>query len=119
MTSAMTARAGPPGLDLHDHDGTTSKCRSASFSNQHGTIQALIEAYGAYQAFRAPGLPQADQPESRVGGQMSRPSTVGSLGPPGDSVARLAHQRRTGQSARRRPFRVRSDARARFGGTCD
>lgn len=43
-------------LDLHDHDGRKSKWRSASFAGQHSTIQAFIEAYGAYQALRAAGL---------------------------------------------------------------
>jgi hypothetical protein len=44
-------------LDLHDHDGRKSKWRSGSFADQHSTIQAFIEAYGAYQALRAAGLP--------------------------------------------------------------
>jgi hypothetical protein len=44
-------------LDLHDHHGRQSKWRSASFASQHGTVQAFIEAYGAYQALRAAGLP--------------------------------------------------------------
>jgi hypothetical protein len=43
-------------LDLHDNDGGKSKWRSASFAGQYGTVQAFIEAYGAYQALRAAGL---------------------------------------------------------------
>jgi hypothetical protein len=43
-------------LDLHYRDGSTSKWRSASFSSQFGTVQSFIEAFGAYQAFRASGL---------------------------------------------------------------
>jgi hypothetical protein len=40
-------------LDLHFHDGTKAKWRSASFNGQHATIQSFIEAYGAYRALRA------------------------------------------------------------------
>jgi len=43
-------------LDLHGRDGSKSKWRSASFADQHGTVQAFLEAFGAYQAFRAAGL---------------------------------------------------------------
>ena len=43
-------------LDLTYHDGRKSKWRSASFAGQYQTIQAFIEAYGAYQAFRGAGL---------------------------------------------------------------
>jgi hypothetical protein len=43
-------------LDLHDHRGKKSKWQSASFADQHDTIQAVMEAYGAYRAFRAYGL---------------------------------------------------------------
>ena len=43
-------------LDLHYRDGRKSKWRSASFGRQFGTVQAFIEAYGAYQALRANGL---------------------------------------------------------------
>ena len=43
-------------LDLTYHDGRKSKWRSASFAGQYQTIQAFIEAYGAYQAFRSAGL---------------------------------------------------------------
>ena len=43
-------------LDLHHHDGRKSKWRSASFADQYQTVQAFIEAYGAYQAFRSGGL---------------------------------------------------------------
>jgi hypothetical protein len=43
-------------LDLHGHDGRKSKWRSASFADRHATIQAFIEAFGAYQALRAAGL---------------------------------------------------------------
>jgi hypothetical protein len=39
-------------LDLHYPDGRKSKWQSASFSGQYQTIQAFIEAYGAYQALR-------------------------------------------------------------------
>ena len=42
-------------LDLTYHDGRKSKWRSASFAGQYQTIQAFIEAYGAYQAFRGAG----------------------------------------------------------------
>ena len=43
-------------LDLYDHAGRKSKWRSASFADRHGTIQAFIEAWGAFQALRAAGL---------------------------------------------------------------
>lgn len=43
-------------LDLHYRDGRKSKWRSASFARQYRTIQAFIEAYGAYRAFRGSGL---------------------------------------------------------------
>src|SRR5204863_9695599 len=43
-------------LDLTYHDGRKSKWRSASFAGQYQTIQAFIEAFGAYQAFRGAGL---------------------------------------------------------------
>ena len=43
-------------LDLYDHAGRKSKWRSASFAGRYATIQAFIEAYGAYQALRAAGL---------------------------------------------------------------
>jgi hypothetical protein len=43
-------------LDLSYHDGRKSKWRSASFAGQYQTIQAFIEAFGAYQAFRDAGL---------------------------------------------------------------
>ena len=43
-------------LDLHYRDGRKSKWRSASFAGQYQTIQAFIEAYGAYQALRSGGL---------------------------------------------------------------
>ena len=43
-------------LDLHHRDGRKSKWRSASFADRYETIQAFIEAYGAYQAFRRSGL---------------------------------------------------------------
>src|SRR5690349_3719933 len=39
-------------LDLHFRDGKKSKWRSDSFAGQYGTIQAFIEAFGAYQALR-------------------------------------------------------------------
>jgi hypothetical protein len=41
-------------LDLQYRDGRKSKWRSASFSGQR-TIQAFIEAFGAYQALRDAG----------------------------------------------------------------
>jgi hypothetical protein len=37
-------------LDLHYRDGRKAKWRSASFARRYQTIQAFIEAYGAYQA---------------------------------------------------------------------
>jgi hypothetical protein len=43
-------------LDVHYRDGRKSKWRSASFADQYQTVQAFIEAYGAYQAFRGDGL---------------------------------------------------------------
>ena len=43
-------------LDLTYHDSRKSKWRSASFASQYQIIQAFIEAYGAYQAFRGVGL---------------------------------------------------------------
>jgi hypothetical protein len=43
-------------LDLRYSDGRKSKWRSASFAGQYETIQAFIEAYGAYQALRSGGL---------------------------------------------------------------
>jgi hypothetical protein len=43
-------------LDLRYRDGRKSKWRSASFAGQYETIQAFIEAYGAYQALRSGGL---------------------------------------------------------------
>ncbi len=43
-------------LDLQYRDGRKSKWRSASFASQYGTVQAFIEAYGAYQALRGGGL---------------------------------------------------------------
>ncbi|HWM97807.1 MAG TPA: hypothetical protein VNO54_12165 [Streptosporangiaceae bacterium] len=43
-------------LDVHHRDGRKSKWRSASFADQYQTVQAFIEAYGAYQAFRSAGL---------------------------------------------------------------
>ena len=42
-------------LDLHYRDGRKSKWRSASFARQYQVIQAFIEAYGAYRAFRSGG----------------------------------------------------------------
>lgn len=36
-------------LDLHYRNGKKSKWRSASFADKYETIQAFIEAYGAYQ----------------------------------------------------------------------
>jgi len=42
-------------LDVRYRDGRKSKWRSASFADQYQTIQAFIEAYGAYQAFRNAG----------------------------------------------------------------
>jgi hypothetical protein len=36
-------------LDLYYRDGTKAKWRSASFAGQYETIQAFIEAWGAYQ----------------------------------------------------------------------
>ena len=44
-------------LDLHDNGGRKAKWRSASFAGQYGTVQSFIEAFGAYQALRASGLP--------------------------------------------------------------
>lgn len=44
-------------LDVHYKDGRKSKWRSASFAGQYGTVQSFIEAFGAYQALRASGLP--------------------------------------------------------------
>ena len=46
-------------LDVHYRDGRKSKWRSASFARQYRVIQAFIEAYGAYRAFRSGGLPPA------------------------------------------------------------
>jgi hypothetical protein len=43
-------------LDVRYRDGRKSKWRSASFADQHQTVQAFIEAYGAHQAFRNAGL---------------------------------------------------------------
>jgi hypothetical protein len=43
-------------LDLRYRDGRKSKWRSASFAGQYGTIQAFIEAYGAYRMLRGGGL---------------------------------------------------------------
>jgi hypothetical protein len=43
-------------LDLHGLDGRKTEWRSASFSDWHATVQAVIEAYGAYTALRAAGL---------------------------------------------------------------
>lgn len=43
-------------LDVRYRDGRKSKWRSASFADQHQTVQAFIEAYGAHQAFRNGGL---------------------------------------------------------------
>ena len=43
-------------LDVHYRDGRKSKWRSASFAGQYQTVQAFIEAYGAYQAYRSNGL---------------------------------------------------------------
>ena len=42
-------------LDVRYRDGRKSKWRSASFADQYQTVQAFIEAYGAYQAFRNAG----------------------------------------------------------------
>lgn len=39
-------------LDLRYRDGRKSKWRSVSFAGEYQTIQAFIEAYGAYQALR-------------------------------------------------------------------
>lgn len=43
-------------LDVIYHDGRKAKWRSVSFAGQYRTIQAFIEAFGAYQAFRNAGL---------------------------------------------------------------
>ncbi len=43
-------------LDVRYRDGRKSKWRSASFAGQYQTVQAFIEAYGAYQAYRSNGL---------------------------------------------------------------
>jgi hypothetical protein len=48
----MGAAAVEVWLDLHYRDHRKSKWRSASFAGQYQTIQAFIEAYGAYQALR-------------------------------------------------------------------
>jgi len=40
-------------LDLNYRDGRKAKWRSASFADDHQTIQAFIEAFGARQARRA------------------------------------------------------------------
>jgi hypothetical protein len=42
-------------LDLRYRDGTKAKWRSASFAGQYQTVQAFLEAYGAYQALRGQG----------------------------------------------------------------
>jgi hypothetical protein len=42
-------------LDLGYRDGRKAKWRSASFAGQYQTIQAFLEAYGAYQALRGQG----------------------------------------------------------------
>jgi hypothetical protein len=41
---------------VHYRDGCKSKWRAASFADQYQTVQAFIEAYGAYQALRSGGL---------------------------------------------------------------
>jgi hypothetical protein len=42
-------------LDLRFRDGRKQKWRSSSFANDYGTVQSVLEAYGAYKALQRGG----------------------------------------------------------------
>jgi hypothetical protein len=44
-------------LDLRFHDGRKQKWRSATFADDHRTIQSFLEAFGAHKALRSRPLP--------------------------------------------------------------